>query len=102
MKVTGPIGAVLQHGLMEERLAEWATDGLRALALEWAGYRTKVFEFVSSEHTAKNLMIAAVRTGEPFCDPQARRRWEDFRDSFGLRRQALDEWLSSSGVKAGC
>ena len=46
---------------MEERMAEWVTDGLRALFLEWAGYRTKVMEFVASEHTPKNLMIAAVR-----------------------------------------
>ena len=53
--------AVLRHGVMQERMAEWATDGLRALFLEWAGYRTKLMEFVASEHTPKNLMIAAIR-----------------------------------------
>ncbi len=37
------------------------TDGLRALLLEYFGYETKVFEFISSEHTAKNTMITAVR-----------------------------------------
>ena len=36
-------------------------DTLRALMLEWAGYDTKILEFVSSEHTAKNVMIAAVK-----------------------------------------
>ena len=69
-----PLAAVLRHGLMEERMAEWATDGLRALFLEWAGYRTKIMEFVGGEHTPKNLMIAAVREREAFVDEAARRR----------------------------
>jgi hypothetical protein len=51
----------LRHGIFQERQAEFATDALRALLLEWAGYRTKVFEFISTEHTAKNLMIAGIR-----------------------------------------
>ena len=37
------------------------TDAFRALALRIAGYRTDVVEFVSTEHTARNLMIRAVR-----------------------------------------
>jgi SAM-dependent methyltransferase len=60
-----PFAAVLRHGIMEERMAEWATDGLRALYLEWAGYRTKLMEFIGGEHTPKNLMIAAVRERKP-------------------------------------
>jgi hypothetical protein len=56
----------LRHGIFQERQAEFITDALRALILEAAGYRTKVFEFIDSEHTAKNLMIAAYRpTGAP-------------------------------------
>lgn len=90
LKPAGAIASVLHHGLMEERLAEWATDGLRALALEWAGYRTKVFEFVSLEHTAKNLMISAIREREPFQDEAARQRLLDFKNALGIRHQALD------------
>jgi hypothetical protein len=37
------------------------TDTLRALLLERCGYTTIVFEFVGGEHTAKNVMIAAVK-----------------------------------------
>jgi len=58
------LAPVLRHGIFQERHAEFATDALRALLLEWAGYDTKVFEFISTEHTAKNLMIAAVRRAE--------------------------------------
>jgi hypothetical protein len=44
------------------------TDAFRALALRVMGFRTDVVEFVSPEHTARNLMIRAVRgaaVGEP-------------------------------------
>lgn len=87
------LAPVLRHGVMEERMAEWATDGLRALYLEWAGYKTKVFEFVSSEHTPKNLMIAAVRDGEPFTDVAARERIEGLKHFFGIKKHALDSLL---------
>ena len=96
LKPTGAIASVLHHGLMAERLAEWATDGLRALTLEWAGYRTKVFEFISSEHTAKNLMISAIREREPFQDEAARQRLLEFKHSLGIRQQALDVLLDRS------
>ena len=55
------LAAALRHGIFQERHAEFATDALRALLLEWAGYDTKVFEFISTEHTGKNTMIAATR-----------------------------------------
>jgi SAM-dependent methyltransferase len=94
-----PLAAVLRHGIMEERLAEWLTDGLRALFLEWAGYRTKVFEFVSSEHTPKNLMIAAIREREPFADEAARRRIVELKQFFGIQRYALDALLVGADVR---
>src|ERR1051325_425953 len=92
-----PLAFVLRHGVMEERMAEWATDGLRALFLEWAGYRTKMMEFVSSEHTPKNLMIAAVREREPFSDEGTRKRIEELKSFFGVTRHALDPLLNELG-----
>ncbi|MEO6694959.1 MAG: SAM-dependent methyltransferase [Ignavibacteria bacterium] len=52
---------IYKHGILFERLAVSVTDALRALTLEYFGYETKVFEFISSEHTAKNTMITAVK-----------------------------------------
>lgn len=90
-----PLASVLGHGLMEERLAEWLTDGLRALFMEWAGYRTKIMEFVSTEHTPKNLMIVAVREREAFSDSGARKRIEELKKHFGIEHHALDALLKS-------
>ena len=88
-----PLAPVLSHGLMEERMAEWLTDGLRTLFLEWAGYRTKVMEFIGSEHTPKNLMIAAVREHQPFANADARKRIEELKSFFGIQQHALDSLL---------
>ena len=80
---------VLYHGIFQERHAEFATDALRALLLEWAGYDTKVFEFISTEHTAKNLMIAATkRPGEARTEAAAL-KVREFAAFYGIKTQAL-------------
>jgi len=57
---------LLKHGIFKERLAALVTDALRAQRLETAGYQVQVLEFIDMEHTAKNLLLRAVRrTGEP-------------------------------------
>ena len=60
---------VLRHGILRERMADILTDAFRASILRILGYRTQVIEFVSPEHTAKNLMIVAERA-LPAGDPQ--------------------------------
>jgi hypothetical protein len=84
----------LQHGIFQERQAEFVTDALRAQLLEWAGFRTKVFEFISTEHTAKNLMIAGIRVREPgrLDDAQAQ-RIREFAAFYGIQTQALARHL---------
>ena len=54
---------LLKHGIYQERQAEMITDAIRALILEYHGYQTKVFEFISLEHTPKNVMIVAENRG---------------------------------------
>ncbi len=55
---------LLRHGIFMERQAEMVTDGLRALILEYFGYSVKVFEFIGGEHTPKNVLIVATKTGK--------------------------------------
>lgn len=62
--VTSELSSVLKHGILEERQAEIITDGLRALLMEAWGYKTRVFEFISTEHTPKNVMIVGRKTKE--------------------------------------
>ena len=53
---------ITKFGILEERQAELLTDGIRALILEAYGYKTKVFEFISTEHTPKNVLIVGTRS----------------------------------------
>ena len=66
---------VLRQGILKERLGDILTDTFRAQLLRMMGYRTDVVEFVSSEHTDKNLMIRAVKFAEPG-DAQMVREYE--------------------------
>jgi len=80
----------LRHGIFQERQAEFVTDALRAQLLEWAGFKTKVFEFISTEHTAKNLMITAIKTGRARgSDPALAERIRAFAKFYGIRHHAL-------------
>lgn len=54
---------VLKYGIIKERMAALITDALRADILEQNGYETQILEFIDLEHTPKNLLIRAVRTG---------------------------------------
>jgi hypothetical protein len=70
LRAVGPAAVLrplLRHGLLHERTADLVTDAFRALALRIMGYRTDVVEFISAEHTARNLMIRAVH-GLPIGD----------------------------------
>ena len=59
----GTFKPYLKDGIMEERLAEWLTDSIRKLHMEEHGYNVKITEFISPEHTAKNLMLIATFSG---------------------------------------
>lgn len=91
-----PIAPILAHGIMAERFSEWLTDGLRALHLERAGYATKVIEFVASEHTPRNLLLAGVRRTDP-TDASGRERAADairgLKTWAGIGHHALDDLL---------
>lgn len=61
MNPTDDLNLITQFGILKERQAELLTDGIRALLLEAYGYKTKVFEFIATEHTPKNVLIVAVK-----------------------------------------
>lgn len=84
---------VLRHGHLLEREAESVTDSLRALLLEAAGYRTKVFEFVSTEHTRKNTMIAAVRREGDTNKDAVLAEFRALKEFYGIREQRLGRLL---------
>jgi len=60
-KTSNDLDFLTKYGIFLERQAEMVTDGIRALILEYFGYKTKVFEFISDAHTPKNVMIVGIK-----------------------------------------
>lgn len=58
-----PWSLLARHGIVRERLLDLITDSLRAAVLRERGYRSDLFEFVGGEHTPRNIMLRAVKTG---------------------------------------
>ena len=58
------LAPILKYGLIKERMAALITDALRAEYLEGEGYDAQILEFIDMEHTPKNLLIRAGRTGK--------------------------------------
>lgn len=87
-----PMHAVLQHGIYTERLCEMLTDTMRALILESYGYKVKVFEFIDSTHTAKNIMITATKSGKP--NPQATQKLAQLMAHYNIPHHYLQTALS--------
>lgn len=52
---------IADYGILKERFAALATDGIRAALLEGVGYETQILEFIDMEHTPKNLLIRAIK-----------------------------------------
>lgn len=65
LEAVAPFGPVFGHGILKQRLGDILTDTFRALILRIMGYKTDVIEFVSPEHTDRNLMIRAVKRARP-------------------------------------
>ena len=60
-----PWSLITRQGIMRERLGDLITDSLRIQLMRLRGYRVEAIEFVGGEHTPRNLMIRAVKTGAP-------------------------------------
>lgn len=61
-------GGLLRQSILRERLCDILTDAFRAMILRILGFKTQVIEFVSSEATARNILLKCeygVKPGQP-------------------------------------
>lgn len=81
-----PYSMLTRDGILRERLADTLTDALRASLLRTQGYRVDVVQFVESQHTPRNTMLRAVRTGAR----ADRREYDDLVATWSLRPRLAD------------
>lgn len=81
---------MLKHGLIKERVSSLVTDSLRSLFLETKGYKVQLMEFIAMEHTPKNILIRAVKTGKG--NSKAVKEYEDFKNVWNLNNLFIEEY----------
>lgn len=94
MVVPEELKPLLGNGILLERQAAMLTDGIRALLLEKEGYKTKLFEFIPLEHTAKNVMITAIRGRKR---PEVKEEIRVLKERFGVKKHRLQELIKGKG-----
>lgn len=95
-KAKNDLDFLTKHGIFLERQAEMVTDGLRALILEYFGYKTKVFEFVSGVHTPKNVLVVGIKANQKLEETSKAAILEKIRATkhyFGIRYHHLEKLL---------
>lgn len=74
-EIPEPWVIMTRNGIMKERLGDLITDTLRMQLMKLHGYRVEAIEFIGGEHTPRNLMIRATRTGAS-ADSNEKERYE--------------------------
>lgn len=72
------LAPLFKYGLIKERMAALITDAVRAEYLENQGYEAQILEFIDMEHTPKNILIRAVKTGKKKNNQESIRACEEF------------------------
>lgn len=85
---------VLKYGILKERMSALITDGIRAELLESEGYHTQILEFIDMEHTPKNLLIRAVKTGDKASVAKLSQMTDAFNGHLTLEKLLYPEGLS--------
>ena len=83
---------MLKHGLIKERISSLVTDSLRGLFLETKGYKVQLMEFISIEHTPKNILIRAVKNDK--YNENSEKEYEDFKNFWNLKDLFIERYYN--------
>lgn len=84
---------LLKYGIFKERQFEMVTDTIRALILEKHNYNTKVFEFISNEHTRKNVMLVGTKSSKKADANKVDTKISDLKSTFQIDEHYLESLL---------
>ena len=84
---------LLKYGIFKERQFEMVTDTIRALILEKNSYNTKVFEFISNEHTRKNVMLVGTKSSKVVDVANVETKITELKDAYQIEEHYLETLL---------
>lgn len=88
---------ILKYGIFKERQFEMVTDTIRALLMEKNQYNTKVFEFISNEHTRKNVMLVGTKASKTPNTTEIDAKIEGLKQEYGVAEHYLETQLVQGG-----
>jgi len=80
-----PYAMITRHGILRERLADTMTDAIRASLLRLSGYKVDVVQFVESQHTPRNTLLRAVRTGGPVKGGSVKKEYDELIAAWAIK-----------------
>ena len=93
MERSGKVDAITRYGIFLERQAVMITDTIRALILEYFGYKTQVMEFIEMEHTPKNVLLVGRKISKNTKDPIIMQQIADLKTQYGIEQHYLEKML---------
>ena len=93
MERSGKVNAITRYGIFLERQAVMITDTIRALILEYFGYKTQVMEFIEMEHTPKNVLLVGRKISKNTKDPIIMQQIADLKTQYGIEQHYLEKML---------
>lgn len=89
MEKSGKTDAITRHGIFLERQAAMITDAVRALVLDYCGYKTQVMEFIEMEHTPKNILLVGRKTDKAVDKESVAREIRTLLERYGIEEHYL-------------
>ena len=93
MERSGKTDVITRYGIFMERQAVMITDTIRALMMEYYGYKTQVMEFIEMEHTPKNVLLVGRKTGKEPDRLIISKEISDLKQRYGIQRHYLETIL---------
>ena len=86
----------ISHGLFLQKQADLITDNSRVMLLRSQGYQVDVIDFISTEHTQKNTLIAATKKNKP--SREHVNEYENYKKAFGFHGIKLEGLMKNEGL----
>ena len=96
MEKSKVVDAITRYGIFMERQAVMITDTIRALIMEYFGYKTQVMEFIEMEHTPKNVLLVGRKANDPDEEEKAKilNEIKSLKERYGIEKHYLEKAFS--------
>lgn len=91
VKAKNDLDFMIKYGIFLERHAEMLTDSIRSLIMEYYGYEMRVMQFISDQHTPKNVMLVGLKKStDSKKQAEILNKIQELKQYFGIGYQHLE------------